>query len=213
MGRRGTERQLASAVGSVRETAPVVETGIIPTGYERRLPPEAQLVVRARRRQLVERAGGRVLDLGGADSHPALWSGREALVLAGASDPRLAELAAGGERFDTVVSVLQLAAAGDIDELLGHVHALVGDEGRLLFLEPVRLIGAAGRLQRLAAPGVRTATSLHVDRDIPDLLRRAALSVTSLERHRVPTLLPWLRQLVEGCAHRALAPGAGAART
>lgn len=190
------------------------EIGIIPTGYERTLPPEAQLLARARRRELVRRAGGRVLDLGGADTHHSLWDdrpgGAAAVVLDGGDDPRLADLVAAGERFDTVVSVFQLAASDDLPALLGRVRDLLGDEGRLLFLEPTLVPGRTSRLQRLAAPGVAAVTGWRTDRDVPMALRRAGLSVTDVERHRVPTLQPWLRQLAEGRAHRALPPSRGA---
>jgi SAM-dependent methyltransferase len=185
------------------------EPGIIPTGYERTLPPEAQLLVRARRRLLLARASGRVLDLGGADAHRARWAdaGDRAVVLDGAADARLDRLVADGERFDTVVSVFQLTASPDLDARLDQVGALLGDEGRLLFLEPGRLVRAGGRVQRLASPAVAAVTGWRVDRDIPGSLRQAGLSVTDLERHRVRTLQWWLRQVVEGTAHRALPPG------
>lgn len=185
----------------------MAELGTIPTGYERVLPPQVQLLVGARRRELARRATGRVLDLGGAESHRRLWADAGAVVLDGGDDPRAGELAGAGERFDTVVSVLQLSASRDPVSLLQHLRTLVGDEGCLLFLEPGRLVGASGRLQRFAARPVRLATGLHVDRDVVDVVRGAGLSVIALDRHRVPTLQPWLRVLVEGRAHRALPPG------
>lgn len=197
----------AGAGPTVWETAGVPELGIIPTGYERTLPPEAQLLVRARRRQLVRRARGRILDLGGADAHHALWDrvpGAEATVLDGGRDPRLGELAAAGTTFDTVVSVFQLAASVDLDVQLARLRVLVGDAGRLLFLEPGRRPGLGGRVQDAVAPGVGTLTGWRADRDVPMSLRRAGLSVIELERHRVATLQPWLRQVVEGTAHRVL---------
>lgn len=185
------------------------ELGIIPTGYERTLPPEAQLLVRARRRQLVRRARGRVLDLGGADAHHALWDqvpGPDVVVLDGAADPRLGQLAETGATFDTVVSVFQLAASADLEAQLVRLRSLVGDAGHLLFLEPGRRIGLGGRVQGAVAPGVGALTGWRVDRDVPMALRRSGLSVIELERHRVATLQPWLRQVVEGTAHRALPP-------
>jgi len=185
-----------------------VEPGIIPTGYERTLPPEAQLLVRARRRALVGRARGRVLDLGGADAHRAQWGTGDAVVLDGAGDPRLADL---DGPFDTVVSVFQLAAASDLAATLARIRVLLAEDGRLLFVEPGRLVRLGGRVQRLVAPPLGAVAGWRADRDIPGELRAAGLSVTDVERHRVPTLQPWLRQVVEGAAHHALAPGAGRA--
>src|SRR3954469_5755974 len=108
----------------------MVEVGF-PTGYERRLPPGALLVLRDRRRRLLAGARGRVLDLGGCEAHVALLAdadvsdmvvlttpeeggarlrrrASESPVSVEVRDQTLDDLAATGERFDTVVSVLQL---------------------------------------------------------------------------------------------------------
>jgi SAM-dependent methyltransferase len=169
--------------------------------------------VRARRRALVPQARGRLLDLGGAERHRSLWSGAadvsEATVLDGAGDVRLAELASSGERFDTVVSVFQLAAAADLRGTLEAIGRVLADDGRVLFLEPGAPVRLLGRVQRLVAPPLGGLTGWRADRDIPAELRAAGLSVTDILRHRVPTLQPWLRQVLEGVAHHALPPGAG----
>lgn len=203
--------------GVIWETARIPDRGIIPTGYERTLPPEAQLLVRARRRRLTRTARGRVLDLGGADAHRSLWDGArsaaEATVLDGVRDPRLARLAGDGECFDTVVSVFQLASSPDLDVTLDAIRDLLAGDGHLLFVEPAAQVGLAGRMQRLVAPSMGGVTGWRADRDIPMLLRAASLSVIDLRRHRVPTLQPWLRQVLEGVAHHALAPGAGGEAT
>lgn len=137
-----------------------------------------------------------------------MWSGKpgvvSATVLDGGDDPRLLSLSRGDERFDTVVSVFQLATAPDLEATVRRVESLLHEDGRLIFLEPARLAGAPGRLQRLVAPSVGLLTGWRVDRDIPKALRETGLSVTDLARHRVPTIQWWLRGLVEGSAHRAL---------
>ncbi len=190
----------------------MAEIGGIPTGYERTLPPELQLLVRARRRVVAQRARGRVLDLGGADAHHQLWGQvaavDEAVVLDGANDPELLALARSGARFDTVLSVFQLASANDLGATLRRVAALLADDGRLRFVEPGRLVGLPGRLQGLVAPPLGLLAGWRADRDVPAELRAAGLSVTDLERHRVPTFQWWVRMLVEGDAHHAL-PAAG----
>lgn len=197
--------------GPICETGAIADIGIIPTGYERTLPPEAQLVVRARRRALARRGRGRVLDLGGADAHRSLWSTVPAVesvtVLDGATDPQLSGLATGAERYDTIVSVFQLAAASELATTLRRLRAVLADDGELHFLEPARLVGVGGRVQRLIAPPLGLMTGWRADRDVPMALRDAQLSVTDVQRHRVPTVQWWLRQVIEGRAHHALPPG------
>lgn len=175
-----------------------------------------QTTVRTRRRALAGRAWGRVLDLGGSEAHPSLWNGhrgaaastRESAgattVLQGSADPTLARLASGPDRFDTVVSVFQLASAPDLAATLHHIASVLAEDGQVLFLEPGRLPGFAGRTQRLLSPVMAVTTGWHVDRDVPMALRRAGLSITDLERRRVTTTQWWLRSLVEGTAHHAL---------
>ena len=184
---------------------------ILPTGYERTLPPEVQLLVRARRRALVAGAAGQVLDLGGADAHQGLWTTVPAVtdstVLDGADDVRLHALARDGVAFDTVFSVFQLASASDLDATLRRIASVLTEDGCILFIEPGRLTGTAGRLQRLVAPPVGLATGWRVDRDIPMSMRTAGLSVTDLERHRIPTIQWWVRVITEGRAHHALPLG------
>ena len=171
--------------------------------------------MRARRRALTRHGRGRLLDLGGADTHHNLWTGAagvtEATVLGGVSDRRLGELACAGERFDTVVSVFQLAASAELTETLRSLRQVLAEDGRLLFLEPGAQVGLAGRVQRLVTPPLRGLTGWRPDRDIPAELRTAGLSVIDIRRHRFPTLQPWLRQVLEGVAHHALVPGGGAA--
>lgn len=187
-----------------------MEPDIIPSGYERTLPPEVQLLVRARRRRMAGRATGRVLDLGGSGSHQGLWTGMpgvdDAVVLGGGDDARLAELADAGSCFDTVLSVFQLAAATDLASTLERIRRVLDADGRLLFLEPARLVGGGGRVQSVLAPAYGTLAGWRPDRDIPMELRAARLSVTDVRRHRATTLQWWVRRLVEGTAHHALEP-------
>ncbi len=169
--------------------------------------------MRARRRALLGPAHGRLLDLGGADTHGTLWERspqvRGATVLDGADDPQLAALATAGERFDTVVSVFQLATASDLDATLHAVRAVLAEDGRLLFVEPGSQVGLTGRLQRLVASPLGGMTGWRADRDIPMALRAGGLSVIDIRRHRVLTVQLWLRQVLDGVAHHALAPGGG----
>lgn len=179
------------------------------------LPPGVQLLVRSRRRVLAGRARGRVLDLGGAESHASLWAShaptgpddRDAVRLDAGFEQQLAVLVEAGEQFDTVFSAFRLVAVTDLDTTLDRLRRLLRADGRLLFLEPARRTGTTGRAQRLAAPGITMATGWRIDRNIPAALRAASLSVTDLERHRTHTIQWWLRRIVEGVAHHALPPG------
>lgn len=176
------------------------------------LPPGVQLLVRSRRRVLAGRARGRVLDLGGAESHASLWVSHgpddpDAVRLGPAFEQELAELVDAGEQFDTVFCAFRLVAAVDLATTLDRLRRLLHDDGRLLFLEPARRTGSTGRAQRLVAPGITMATGWRIDRDIPAALRAASLSITDLERHRTNTVQWWLRATVEGVAHHALPPG------
>lgn len=185
---------------------PITDVHLIPTGYERTLPPAVQVTVRARRRAMRSRATGRVLDLGGSDSHRSLWHPEHATVLAGADDPALESLARSGARYDTVFSVFQLASATDLGDVLNQILRLLTDDGSLLFLEPGRRTGVSGRAQSLVAPAVGMLAGWRVDRDIPVELRDAGLSVVDLDRPRLPTAQWWLRTAVEGRAHLARRP-------
>lgn len=186
---------------------------LIPTGYERLLPPGVQLVVRSRRRALAGRARGDVLDLGGAGAHNSLWTPDdpgpvdEIVRVDGTSDPALMALARSGRRFDTVFSIFQLSAANDLSATLHRISRLLAPDGQILFLEPARAVGLPGHAQRIIAPVVGLATGWHVARDIPVSLRDAGLSVISIDRHRVTTIQWWLSRLVEGVAHHAVRAG------
>lgn len=190
----------------VGHTGGIADLHIIPTGYERLLPPTVQMTVRARRRATARALQGRVLDLGGAESHRSLWDGRDVDVtlLDGVTDPAFLAAVDRAERFDAVFSVMQLATVADLAGTISRIRRLLAPEGRLHFVETGRLVGVAGRAQRLAAPMVTMSTGIRLVRDIPHELRRNGLSVTALERHRTSTTQWWLRMIVEGTAHRAL---------
>ena len=184
-----------------------VEDYLIPTGYERTLPPGVQLSVRQRRRTLARAARGRVLDLGGAESHAGLWGERhdlgEVVLLDGADDPQLASLAR-GDHFDTVFSVFQLATAPDLAATVRRVRDVLAPDGHLFFIEPARRPGMTGRLQRAMAPALALTSGWRIDRDIPVALREGGLSVVDIDRFTMPTTALWMRVGVEGRAHHAV---------
>lgn len=166
------------------------------------------MTVRTRRRALAHGLAGRILDLGGAEAHRSLWPNGDVTILDGVADPALLSLVDRAERFDVIVSVMQLATVADLAGTISRLGRLLTPDGQLRFLEPGRLTGTVGRAQRLAAPMVTLSTGVRLARDIPHELRKNSLSVTSLQRHRTTTAQWWLRLLVEGDAHRALPPAA-----
>lgn len=197
-----------------------------PTGYERALTPAAQIEVRERRRQLVQAASGRVLDLGGAESHAGLYRhvpagqvedvllldhtafGDQRLRRRAAEQPlpvtvrraSVGELVDEGARFDTIVSVFGVAALENVDAGLGELRRLLDPSGHLLFLEPVRHPGWTGVLQRAVDPWMRVSLGWSVHRDVPAALRRASFTITDIERFTMPTLFWHLRSCVQGTA-------------
>ena len=201
-----------------------------PTGYERRLPPAALLVLRDRRRGLLEAASGRVLDLGGCEAHVPLLAGSsatsvvvvttpeesgarlrrralEAPIEVEVRDSSLADLASlratSNETFDTVISVLQLSREDDLHAALRAVRDLLAPEGRLLFIEPTIERGFTGRVQHLLGPATQLTSGRRPDRDLTGSARAAGLLVTDCERLSMPTLWPF-RAFAEGVARLPL---------
>ncbi|HSL59610.1 MAG TPA: hypothetical protein VK866_17310 [Acidimicrobiales bacterium] len=95
-----------------------------------------------------------------------------------------------------------LGAAPDIDAAATALVAALAPDGRVDCVEPSAAAGALARVQRWSAAAVRTGTGLHVDRDVPVVLRRAGLVLTDIERFSMPTRLPVLRPFVRVRGHR-----------
>lgn len=184
-----------------------VDEFLIPTGYERTLPPGVQLAVRSRRREMAARARGRVLDLGGADSHRGIWGDQpdvdDVVLLDGPGDPQLLALTR-DDTFDTVFSVFGFVSAPDLDATVRRVREVLAADGDVLFLEPARRAGFTGRVQRAIAPGLALGTGWRIDRDIPRSLRDGGLSVVDVDRFTMATTQWWMRVGVQGRAHHAL---------
>ena len=172
-----------------------------PSGLLRALPPVARAVLREQRRRLLSRATGRVLDLGGGDQ--SLLGGADEIVPAASA---CAHAAGSGDAeagsFDTVVSVLHLATVADLPAELSAVCRLLGPEGRLLFLEPVRQPGFGERLRSAASPVVRLASGWRVDRDLPLAIRSNHLTIVDIERITMPPIVWPVRAFVLGAASR-----------
>ena len=149
-----------------------------PAPIEQVMTPIDQSQLRPRRQRLLQRARGRVLELGGAggvnlEHYPADRVSEVVVVGAdGASRARLRRTAARrgvsvdlrtaaqvGTGYDTVVAAFTLSALSDLDRELDALRQLLAPDGRLLFLDhsPRRPAGRGHRAEpaALAADGRR----------------------------------------------------------
>src|SRR4051794_31864566 len=140
-----------------------------------------------RRLRMFAQTQGRVLDLNDYSSHA------------------LRALVDGGDRFDTIVSILQISVAADAADLCGSLARLLADDGRLLFLEPTAAVGVTGAVQHAFGGWVRRTTGRRPDYDISALLRGAGLSISDCDRFTVRTFWPY-RTFVEGTARPRSVP-------
>ncbi|MCB1014953.1 MAG: class I SAM-dependent methyltransferase [Acidimicrobiales bacterium] len=177
-----------------------------PSGVLRALPPVARAVLREQRRRLLRRASGRVLDLGDG-TEPDLLAGADEVVRARSAAAAALDEAPGDEHaaegsFDTVVSVLHLAAVEDLATELAAVRRLLTPGGRLLFLEPARQPGPGHRLRSAASPLVRLVSGWEANRDLPLAIRSNHLIIIDIERINMPPVVWPLRTFVLGAATR-----------
>ncbi len=122
-------------------------------------------------------------------------------------DGDLVDLVATGDTaFDTVVSLIRTPLVADLPGWLALVDRVLAPDGHLLFLEPTRRPGSAGRLLAALSPLVRATSGLHLDRDVPAAVRSVGFVVTDLERFEVPTVSAPLRPFVDGRARRRRHP-------
>ncbi len=164
---------------------------LIPTGYERLLPPNTQVAVHASRRAVAQMLSGRVLDLGGADvpphhaptiTDPDVLSSSTAPTTRGSSSWR-----SGKSRFDHVVAVCALSRTTDLDATLAAVKTVLAPGGRLHFVEPVSTSGRVRTLSRLARPVVAAAAGFHLERNVVQEIRDAGFTICDIHRERSTT--------------------------
>lgn len=177
-----------------------------------------------RRRQLLSRARGRVLDLGGGDGYnfplypdavehvtvlePDLLSRGRLEARAGESklptvirplDVDSFEASAGS--LDTVVSTFALCMVDDLESVLRRLRSWLAPGGELLFLEHTRAPGRRHWFQTLANPAWQlVAPGCHLDRDINAAVWAADFVIGSCDRFVVPMANPLLGAAVQGVA-------------
>jgi SAM-dependent methyltransferase len=105
--------------------------------------------------------------------------------------------------FDTVVCTLALCTVADPAAAAAAFRCWLAPGGRLLFLEHVRAIGLAGRMQRVADPlWKRASGGCHLDRDTLSVLRAADFAITDCRRFPMPAGGVLLSACVLGVARR-----------
>lgn len=187
--------------------------------YDRMLAGTEDAGLRERRRALLSRARGRVLEIGAGTGLNVEHYGPEVdLVLTEPEAPmaeRLRARAARGEvveapadrlpfgdgSFDTVVSTLVLCTVPDQEAALAEVRRVLKPDGQLLFLEHVRSddAGVAKWQDRLLPLWRFCGHGCHPNRDTAAALERAGFAL-DMETWRMPKAPPIVRPVIEGVA-------------
>jgi ubiquinone/menaquinone biosynthesis C-methylase UbiE len=193
--------------------------------YDRMLKSSEEAGLHEKRRELLQEASGRTLEIGAGtglniDLYPDT---ARPLVLTEPEAPtarRLRERAgtraevvdAGADRlpfddasFDTVVSTLVLCTVPDQAAALREIRRVLEPGGRLLFLEHVRAEDErVAKWQDRILPLWRfTGRGCHPNRDTAAALREAGYAIERLDKGEFPKAPPIVRPLIAGVARPA----------
>jgi len=167
-----------------------------------KLPLELAPALKVRRRGLAAQATGRVLDLGGWSDHADAYPSDAQVTLLDSIE----DLDGVSGEFDTIVSMIRTPLVADIDGFITELISHLAPDGRVLLLEPTVRTGRAGQLLSLGGRFSSAISGLHLDRDLPDDLRRLGLFVTDLHRFEVPSVSAPFRPFVEAQGRRPTPP-------
>jgi hypothetical protein len=103
--------------------------------------------------------------------------------------------------------VLGLPRFADLTTTIGTVYAASPD-ATLRFIEPVQHPGALHTAMTPVAARVPSLVGTHLNRDVPSAVRACGLTIVSIERFTMPTLLWPLRSFAQAVAWR-IDPAAG----
>jgi ubiquinone/menaquinone biosynthesis C-methylase UbiE len=177
-----------------------------------------------RRRALVQRASGRVLEIGAGTGLNARHYPADVELVLSEPDEAMADrlrhrmarlrraatvVVAGAEAlpfadgdFDTVVSTLVLCTVPDPEAALREVHRVLTPGGRLLFIEHIRSDSPrwARWQDRLNAPWRAFAEGCNCNRSTLDTLAQSPLGLGAVERGSFRAMVPLIRPLATGSA-------------
>jgi SAM-dependent methyltransferase len=192
--------------------------------YNRQMAKVEKAGLRARRRALLSRATGQVLEIGaGTGANLAHYGpGIESLTLTEPDRPMLRrlerrsrqesplpivlrapaeDLPFDDESFDVVVSTLVLCGASDQPRALREIHRVLRPGGQLLFLEHVRSNEAhLARRQDRINPLNRFLAGCECNRSTLDTIQGAGYQVTEIEHASLPKAPSFMRPLIVGAA-------------
>ena len=187
------------------------------------------------RRELLNSATGRVLELGAGTGHNLeYYTGAVTELVLTEPDPHMAarlrervarepavpghprvveasaeELPFDDDSFDTVVTTLVLCTVPNPERALAEARRVLVEGGRLLFLEHVRSSRprAARWQDRLERPWGFFAAGCHPNRATGQLIADAGFWIDSLEPGKLPKAPRIVRPVIRGIAQRPTAPG------
>jgi ubiquinone/menaquinone biosynthesis C-methylase UbiE len=198
---------------------------IFAAGYDRVMAVPERTVFGPHRSELLARAHGRVLEIGGGTGAnlPYYGAGVIELVITEPEEPMARRLRAKladhrlparvievpaeqlpfeDDSFDFVVSTLVLCTVEDPARALGEVHRVLKPDGELVFLEHVRSEdpGLARWQDRLNFVQLRVGHGCNCNRSTVTSIERAGFAIAELRHDEVRRAPPIVRPLVAGAA-------------
>lgn len=200
---------------------------VFAAGYDKFMAGTEKAGLADHRKKLLERARGRVLEVGGGTGANLPFYGKEVeeVVITEPEEPMARRLErklgasslptrvvrAPAEQlpfedasFDFVVSTLVLCTVKDPTRSLAEIHRVLKADGQLLFLEHVRSDSAklARWQDRLNGINKRIGHGCNCNRRTLENIEGAGFSIADIEHDRLPKAPPFVRPLIVGAAER-----------
>jgi ubiquinone/menaquinone biosynthesis C-methylase UbiE len=200
---------------------------VFAAGYDKFMAGTEKAGLADHRKKLLERARGRVLEVGGGTGANLPFYGNdvEEVVVTEPEEPMARRLErkvgdssvparvvrAPAEQlpfedasFDFVVSTLVLCTVSDPARALAEIHRVLKPEGQLLFVEHVRSDSdkLARWQDRLNGINKRVGHGCNCNRRTLENIEGAGFSIADIEHDRLPKAPPFVRPLIVGAAER-----------